>query len=69
MFQKLGWAVGELGWGGTMLVFLVAEVMCVLTVLSLAAIISNGSMRGGGCVQRERTRRRSLKVPCADRTI
>ena len=48
MFEKLGWAVGQMGWGGTLLFFLIAELLCVLTVLSLAAIISNGSMKGGG---------------------
>ena len=48
LFQRLAWAVGQAGISGVLLIFLLAESMAILTVLSFSAIVTNGSMRGGG---------------------
>jgi len=48
LFLKIGWGIGTAGVVGMLLIFLIAEVLCVLTVLSLSAIITNGDMAGGG---------------------
>merc|ERR1719394_545715 len=48
MFLRLGWATGNAGVEGVFGIFAIAEVSSILTVLSLSAIVSNGSVRGGG---------------------
>jgi len=48
LFLRLGWAVGESGVSGVLLIFGVAETASLLTVLSLSALVTNGTMRGGG---------------------
>jgi len=48
LFLRLGWAVGESGVSGVLLIFGITEVASIITVLSLSAIVSNGAMRGGG---------------------
>jgi hypothetical protein len=48
LFLKLGWGVGMTGTAGMLLIFVVGDALCVLTVLSLSAIITNGDMSGGG---------------------
>jgi solute carrier family 12 (potassium/chloride transporters), member 9 len=48
LFQRLAWAIGQAGISGVLLIFLLAESMAILTVLSFSAIVTNGSMRGGG---------------------
>eukprot|EP00753_Platysulcus_tardus_P006990 PLAT14754.2.p1 GENE.PLAT14754.2~~PLAT14754.2.p1 ORF type:complete len:912 (+),score=500.85 PLAT14754.2:57-2792(+) len=48
LFLRLGWAVGEAGLYVTLVVFALATVVVVVTVLSLAAISTNGQMKGGG---------------------
>lgn len=48
LFLRLGWAVGEAGVWGTLLVFAVAGLLVLLTALSVAAISTNGTMGGGG---------------------
>jgi len=49
LFLRLGWAVGEAGVGGVLVIFAITEIASILTVLSLSAIVSNGAMDGGGC--------------------
>merc|ERR1719233_608244 len=46
--MRLGWAIGEAGVGYVLLMFVVAETMTLLTVLSLSAMLTNGAMKGGG---------------------
>jgi potassium/chloride transporter 9 len=48
LFLKLGWAVGQAGILGVLGIFAIAELMAILTVLSFSAIVTNGSMSGGG---------------------
>lgn len=48
LFLRLGWAIGEAGVANVLLMFLVAETMTLLTVLSLSAMLTNGAMKGGG---------------------
>ncbi|GBG23984.1 Solute carrier family 12 member 9 [Hondaea fermentalgiana] len=48
LFLRIGWAVGQAGWVEVLIMFGVGETLALLTVLSMAAIVSNGNMRGGG---------------------
>jgi potassium/chloride transporter 9 len=48
LFLRVGWAVSHVGWAGLLAIFVVGETAAVLTVLSLSAIVSNGTMKGGG---------------------
>eukprot|EP01029_Cantina_marsupialis_P007585 TRINITY_DN185043_c0_g1_i1.p1 TRINITY_DN185043_c0_g1~~TRINITY_DN185043_c0_g1_i1.p1 ORF type:complete len:562 (-),score=165.54 TRINITY_DN185043_c0_g1_i1:1812-3497(-) len=48
VFLRLSWCVGETGWGGSLVEFGSAVAMVLLTVFSIAAISTNGSMKGGG---------------------
>ena len=48
LFLRLAWATGQAGVVGVVGIFAIAETQAILTVLSLAAIVSNGQMRGGG---------------------
>lgn len=48
LFLRLGWAVGQAGIAGVAAFFAIAELQAVITVLSLTAMVTNGSMRGGG---------------------
>ena len=41
LFLKLGWGIGNVGVVGMLFIFVIAEVLCVLTVLSLSAILTN----------------------------
>lgn len=47
LFERLGWGVGQVGIGGVLIIFLVAETQAILTVLSLSAMCTNGNMMGG----------------------
>ena len=48
LFERLGWGVGQVGVKGVLIIFCIAEFQSIVTVLSLSAIVTNGSMRGGG---------------------
>src|SRR5690554_1654160 len=48
LFIRLGWAVGQAGFWGTLSIFAVAGVTVTLTALSVSAISTNGAMKGGG---------------------
>lgn len=48
LFLRLGWAIGEVGVSGLLVIFAIAEVSSMLTILSLSAIVTNGQMQGGG---------------------
>jgi len=48
LFLKLGWGLGTAGVVGMLIIFAIAELLCILTVLSLSAILTNGTMEGGG---------------------
>ena len=48
LFLWLPWAVGQAGGQDVLGMFLLGETQTIFTVLSLSAIVSNGSMAGGG---------------------
>jgi len=48
LFVRLPWAVGQSGWLGVVLQFVVGGTLVTLTTLSIAAISTNGLVRGGG---------------------
>jgi potassium/chloride transporter 9 len=48
LFLRVGWAISHVGWAGLFAIFAVGETAAILTVLSLSAIVSNGTMKGGG---------------------
>ncbi|MES1916420.1 MAG: hypothetical protein MHM6MM_008238, partial [Cercozoa sp. M6MM] len=48
LFLQLGWGIGQMGVLGVALIFAVAETQVTMTVLSVAAMTSNGGMKGGG---------------------
>eukprot|EP00954_Amorphochlora_amoebiformis_P008165 633510-Amorphochlora_amoeboformis.AAC.1 len=48
LFLWLPWALGQAGGGELLGMFVLGETQTVLTVLSLSAIVSNGTMKGGG---------------------
>lgn len=48
LFLRLTWAVGQAGVIGAFLIFLLAGLTVTLTSLSIAAISTNGTMKGGG---------------------
>ena len=48
IFLRLGWAVGEVGILGVLLMIAFGTLLITLTVLSLCALATNGKIRGGG---------------------
>mmetsp|Transcript_27269 Transcript_27269/g.37945 ORF Transcript_27269/g.37945 Transcript_27269/m.37945 type:complete len:916 (-) Transcript_27269:142-2889(-) len=48
LFLWLPWAIGQAGAADLIGMFILGEAQTLLTVLSLSAIISNGTMKGGG---------------------
>ena len=48
LFVRLPWAVGQSGWLGVVLQFALGGSLVTLTTLSIAAISTNGLVRGGG---------------------
>ena len=48
LFLRLPWAIGKTGWLGVISMFLLAGVTVTLTTCSIAAISTNGRVRGGG---------------------
>ncbi len=48
LFLRLPWAIGHAGWLGVLSMFVLAGVTVTLTTLSIAAISTNGTVRGGG---------------------
>ncbi|MDX9724540.1 MAG: amino acid permease, partial [Myxococcota bacterium] len=48
MFMRAGYVVGQAGVSGALLILLAAEVIAVLTALSMSAIATNTPVRGGG---------------------
>ena len=48
IFVRLPWAVGQSGWFGVVLQFVLGGSLVTLTTLSIAAISTNGLVRGGG---------------------
>ena len=48
LFVRLPWAVGQTGWLGVILQFILGGTLVTLTTLSIAAISTNGLVRGGG---------------------
>ncbi|CAK9014169.1 Solute carrier family 12 member 9 (Cation-chloride cotransporter-interacting protein 1) [Durusdinium trenchii] len=47
-FVRMSWAVGQAGWGGTLVMLGIGILVNLMTALSLAAISTNGQMKGGG---------------------
>jgi amino acid transporter len=48
LFLRFGWAVGELGFWGVMLIILVGHMVTIPTALSLSEIATNQKVEGGG---------------------
>ena len=48
LFLRLGWAVGEVGILGVLVMIGVGTCLILFTVLSLCALVTNGKIRGGG---------------------
>lgn len=48
VFERLGWIVANAGLWQTVTMFFLAYLLVCLTVLSVAAIATNGRMKGGG---------------------
>ena len=48
MFLRLGWVVGQAGIIQAILIILLAGVVTTLTTMSMAAIATNGTVKGGG---------------------
>lgn len=48
LFLRLSWSVGQAGFFGVLLMFIIGTAQTTLTALSMSALISNGVMRGGG---------------------
>jgi potassium/chloride transporter 9 len=48
IYLRVGWAVGKVGILNTLLIFCLAGMTVTLTALSIAAISTNGVMKGGG---------------------
>jgi amino acid transporter len=48
LFLRLGWAIGQAGVMGVLLMFSIGGLMALLTVLSLSAMATNGRIAGGG---------------------
>ena len=48
LFLRLGYVVGNVGFGGSLLILLMASSVSVLTSISLAAMATNMKVRGGG---------------------
>jgi len=48
LFLRLGWVVGSVGLFGAILIILMSSVVTVLTTLSMSAMATNGTVRGGG---------------------
>ena len=46
--MRLPWAVGQTGWLGVICQFILGGTLVTLTTLSIAAISTNGLVRGGG---------------------
>jgi len=44
----LGWGIGQVGVRNVLIIFAIAETQSIITVLSLCAIVTNGTMRAGG---------------------
>ncbi|XP_070543648.1 solute carrier family 12 member 2-like isoform X2 [Ptychodera flava] len=48
LFLRLSWVVGQAGIGLSIVIILLSAVVTVLTTLSMAAICTNGEVKGGG---------------------
>eukprot|EP00049_Salpingoeca_infusionum_P003406 m.66341 g.66341 ORF g.66341 m.66341 type:complete len:950 (+) comp12112_c1_seq1:280-3129(+) len=48
LFLRLGWAVGQAGIGVTWSILCIATLQAVITVLSLSALVTNGTIASGG---------------------
>ncbi len=48
LYVRIGWGVAQGGWVTMLGMFLVGETLSVFTVLSMATLVSNGEMKGGG---------------------
>ena len=48
LFLRLSWIVGQAGIGFTLLIIALASVVTTITTLSMSAICTNGTVRGGG---------------------
>jgi len=48
LFLRLGWVVGSVGLFGAICIILMSSVVTVLTTLSMSAMATNGTVRGGG---------------------
>jgi len=48
LFLRLPWSIGQAGVLGALLLFALAGITIILTVMSIAAISTNGNMKGGG---------------------
>ena len=50
MYLRLGWVVGNAGFGGALLIILLAKVVTVSTGLSMASMVTNIKIGAGGHV-------------------
>jgi len=48
LFVRMSWSVGQAGWGGVLLMLSIGLFLNVMTALSLAAVSTNGTVKGGG---------------------
>ncbi len=48
LFLRLPWAIGNAGWAGVLSMFLLGGLTVTLTTMSIAAISTNGRVKGGG---------------------
>lgn len=48
LFLRLSWIVGQAGIGFTLLIILLSALVTTITTLSMSAICTNGTVRGGG---------------------
>jgi len=48
LYTRMGWIVGSAGLSGLAVILIVGEAAALFTTLSICAICTNGTMRGGG---------------------
>ena len=48
LYTRMGWIVGSAGISGFLLIMIIGEAAAYFTTLSICAICTNGTMRGGG---------------------
>ena len=48
LYLRIGWAVGMMGMMGALGILFVSQGIAYLTITSFSAIVTNGTMKGGG---------------------